>query len=137
MNTCLVLLGVVLGCAPPDPDMQPQVVAAPALSPPGAPANPVPAAVTARQVERDDPWLAEDKLQHFTVSFAVTAMLYGGSRLVLDPDPALGAAAVGGFGLGIGKEVVDARSGRWFSLKDLAWDAAGVALGVALAESIR
>lgn len=84
----------------------------------------------------EDRWLAEDKLRHFTMSFAVVQMGYGAARFALDHDPALGAAVGMGVALGIGKEVVDRRIGRPFSFRDLAWDAAGVALGAVVARRI-
>jgi uncharacterized protein YfiM (DUF2279 family) len=86
---------------------------------------------------RPDAWIAEDKLQHFAMSFAATVFAYGGARTVLDPDAALIAAGSTALLAGIGKEIHDARSGRWFSLKDLAWDVAGVALGLTLAHHTR
>ena len=107
MNVCLVFLGILAGCS--------------ADAAPPAP----------------DVWFAEDKLQHFTASLAATTVGYGGARTLLEPDPAILAAGAAALGLGIAKELVDVRSGGPFSLKDLAWDAAGVALGLTLANGIR
>lgn len=84
-----------------------------------------------------DRWIAEDKARHFALSFAATSMAYGGARLALDPQPGRRAAAGVALLLGVGKELVDLRNGGPFSLKDLAWDAAGVALGSLLAQQIR
>ncbi len=64
-------------------------------------------------------------------------MAYGGARLRLDPGPGRRAAVGVALLLGVGKELVDVRNGGPFSLKDLAWDAAGVALGSLLAQQIR
>lgn len=112
MNPCLLTLALTLGCAP-----------APATDPgPAAPA---------------DRWVAEDKLRHFAISFAATHMMYGGARFVTDSRTAVPAAASAALALGLGKEIADVRRGRPFSLKDLAWDAAGVALGVLLVRQIR
>ena len=108
MNVCLIALGLALGC--PEPPAQP---------------------------ERADAWLAEDKLRHFATSFAATAMIHGGARTVMDPDPALVTAAATTVALGVAKEIVDVRGGRWFSLKDLTWDLAGVALGMVVAHQSR
>lgn len=104
------MLGLVLGCAGPAPD------------PPGEP---------------QDAWLAEDKLRHFTLSFGATTLGYGGARLALEPGSA--RALAGGLALaaGVAKEVADVRAGTFFSFRDLAWDAAGVALGLTLANQIR
>lgn len=97
-------------------------------------------APTVTSVERAQPadrWLAEDKLQHFTLSFAATQLAYGGARFALEPETAVAVAASGALGLGIAKELRDVRAGGPFSLKDLAWDAAGIALGVAFVRRIR
>ena len=108
MNACLVLLGIIIGCSDA-PDAR---VAAP------------------------DPWLAEDKIQHFTLSAAATTIGYGGARLALEPEGALVAAGATALGLGLAKELKDVRGGGPFSLKDLVWDAAGVALALTLVSGI-
>lgn len=110
MNACLLFLGLVLGCSREE--------AAPAQDPP-------------------DAWLAEDKIQHFTVSMAATTMGYGAGRLALDHDQARTTAAATAFALGIAKELADVRRGGPFSFKDLVWDAAGVGLGLILVNRIR
>lgn len=83
-----------------------------------------------------DRWLAEDKARHFAMSFAVTGMGYGAARLMAEPAPARSAAAGLAVLLGIGKEVVDAHQREQFSLKDLVWDAVGVALGYTFVQRI-
>jgi len=83
-----------------------------------------------------DSWIAEDKAQHFVMSFAVTGMSYGAARLAVEPTPARSTAAGVTLLLGVGKEIFDARSGGWFRVKDLIWDAAGLALGYALVQRI-
>ncbi|MGK7313593.1 MAG: hypothetical protein ACN0LA_15370 [Candidatus Longimicrobiales bacterium M2_2A_002] len=95
------------------------------------------ATASATVASRGDRWIAEDKVRHFALSFAATSMAYGGARLGLDPGPGRRAAAGLALLLGVGKELVDLRNGGRFSLKDLAWDAAGVALGSLLAQQIR
>jgi uncharacterized protein YfiM (DUF2279 family) len=104
-----------------------------------APDTAAPAARTTATTNppRADAWIAEDKLQHFAMSFAATAFAYGGARTVLDPDAALIVAGSTALLAGIGKEIHDARAGRWFSLKDLAWNVAGVALGLTLVHHTR
>jgi uncharacterized protein YfiM (DUF2279 family) len=84
-----------------------------------------------------DPWLAQDKARHFAMSFAATAFAYAGARTTLDPDPAAALAGATALAAGIAKELHDARAGRWFSLPDMAWNAAGVALGLAFVHQIR
>lgn len=83
-----------------------------------------------------DRWLAEDKVRHFAMSFAVTGMAFGGARVMLDAAAARNTAVAFAALLGVGKELMDARRGGPFSLKDLAWDAAGVALGYSFVQHI-
>jgi uncharacterized protein YfiM (DUF2279 family) len=128
MNGCAILVALVLSCAGATGD----TTAAPILVSSPAPAQ---AADTARR--RVDPWLAEDKLRHFAMSFAATAFAYGGARTALDPDPAMAVAAAAALAAGIGKEVHDARAGQWFSWPDMAWNVAGVALGLVFIHQIR
>jgi uncharacterized protein YfiM (DUF2279 family) len=98
-------------------------------------ARPLP--LEARRPRRHDPWIAQDKAQHFAMSFAVTAFAYGGGRAVLDPDPAVATAVSTAIVAGLGKEIRDARTGRWFSLPDMAWNLAGVGLGLVYVRQIR
>jgi uncharacterized protein YfiM (DUF2279 family) len=118
---CLVVVATAGSQSPPAPDT----------------AAPTGTTIAIPDTPRADAWIAEDKLQHFAMSFAATAFAYGGARTVLDPDAALIVAGSTALLAGIGKEIHDARSGRWFSLKDLAWDVAGVALGLTLANHTR
>ncbi|HSH44285.1 MAG TPA: hypothetical protein VK966_00380 [Longimicrobiales bacterium] len=83
-----------------------------------------------------DAWLGEDKARHMGMSFAATLFLYGAGRAALDHEAALPVAAAGSALAGVGKEVADARRGGRFSLRDLAWDAVGVGIGILLAERI-
>jgi uncharacterized protein YfiM (DUF2279 family) len=99
--------------------------------------EPEPLALQAGNAPRVDHWLAEDKIRHFGMSFAVTAFTYASARTVLDPDPALAVAGSAAIIAGIGKEIHDVRAGQFFSLKDLVWDLAGVAVGLVLVHSTR
>ncbi len=90
----------------------------------------------APQPEGPDRWIAEDKLRHLTMSFALTALGNGFGRTVFRRQAAFTAAGAAAFVAGIGKEVHDRRAGRRFSLKDLTWDAAGVALGLTLSHQL-
>lgn len=118
MNVCLIAFGLTLGCGVTGPGAHPAVHGA-----------------TVSGAAVPDRWVGEDKLRHFAASFAATEMGYGATRLLTEPDAALPVAATAAVALGLAKEVHDGRHGR-FSLKDLAWDAAGVALGVVLARRI-
>lgn len=119
MTPCILLAGVLLGCqgsdAPPQPWAVEPRVAGPAVAAP-----------------HRDPWLGEDKARHFAMSFAATAFAYAAARSALDPGHARIAAPAAAVAAGVGKEIHDARDGRWFSLRDMAWNLAGVALGLAL-----
>jgi uncharacterized protein YfiM (DUF2279 family) len=85
-----------------------------------------------------DRWLAEDKLRHFALSFAITEMAYATARFELSADRALASAAGVALLAGIGKEIHDLRpGGSGLSILDLAWDLAGVGLGTVLAHQIR
>ncbi len=85
-----------------------------------------------------DAWLGEDKARHFLMSFAVTTLGYGVGRTVgLDAEQARLAGAAGSAVAGLGKEVYDDRAGTFFSVRDLVWDALGIALGMALVHNIR
>ena len=134
---------VVAGALIAGPPCAGWAAGSPAPRVPTLPAAGVVAAYTATSTaaatgaSRGDRWIAEDKARHFALSFAATSMAYGGARLGLDPGPGRRAAAGVALLLGLGKELVDLRNGGPFSLKDLAWDAAGVALGSLLAQQIR
>jgi uncharacterized protein YfiM (DUF2279 family) len=84
-----------------------------------------------------DAWLAQDKLRHFTMSFASTAFAYGVARTTLDPDPAVALAGGAALAAGIGKEIHDARRGRLASPRDMAWNVAGVIVGLVFVHQIR
>lgn len=111
MNVCLLVFGLAVGCA--------------------APASQEPVTAPA------DPWVAEDKLRHFALSFAATKLAYGGARFALDPSTAVPVAAGTAASLGLAKELHDRRTGGAFSTRDLAWNAAGVGLGIAFVRAMR
>lgn len=82
----------------------------------------------------DDPWLGRDKALHFGVSASLAAGTYGvtaaagGTRgLSLGLGAGVAAAA------GIGKETLDLAGYGDPSWKDLAWDAIGLVVGLAVA----
>lgn len=86
-----------------------------------------------------DRWFAEDKVKHFLASFVATSLGASAARLGgLEPrESAWAGAAVGG-AFGVWKELRDrGREGSTASARDLVWDAAGVAAGVAVQRQIR
>ena len=88
--------------------------------------------------QRGDRWFGEDKLRHFFASYAVAAVGYGSARLVgIESDAALSLGIGGAVVAGIGKEWVDVRRGGPFSLKDLVYDAAGIAVALAILRNTR
>lgn len=86
-----------------------------------------------------DRWFGADKVKHFFTSAFVQSASYGTLRGVgAGHGAALAGASVTTAGVGIGKELFDARRGGHPSRKDLAWDAAGAAtVSVLLARTAR
>lgn len=85
-----------------------------------------------------DPWFGPDKLRHLLASFAVTGWAQAGLRLLdAGPDAAVAGGAAISLAAGLGKELHDVRSGGALSLKDLAWDLAGIGLAAALLGAAR
>jgi uncharacterized protein YfiM (DUF2279 family) len=73
-----------------------------------------------------DGWFGPDKLQHFFTSAFVQSVGYGMLRRAgADQGPAITSASVATAIAGVGKEVYDRRTKGDFSVRDLAWDAAG------------
>lgn len=82
---------------------------------------------------QDDRWFSADKTRHLGASAAIQIMGFGVLRSArLRQGPALVSAGVVSLAAGIGKELRDRRSGGDPSLRDLAWDVAGIALGSVL-----
>lgn len=85
-----------------------------------------------------DRFFAEDKLQHFFMSFATTQLAYGAARAAgVERDAALVGAGAASAAAGLWKEFRDRRAGLPFSGKDLVWDALGTGAGVAVADRVR
>jgi uncharacterized protein YfiM (DUF2279 family) len=84
---------------------------------------------------RDD-WLGRDKALHagFSFLFALSSQYVLTSKLDMDEDGALPVSAGVALSLGLAKEIADSRRrvNPLFSVRDLAADAAGVALAVGL-----
>jgi uncharacterized protein YfiM (DUF2279 family) len=137
MHAC-ILAALLLACTPPTGDTVPTATSDGSfpMAPAPPPWRPLPTLPDQPAAPRD-PWLAQDKARHFAMSFAATAFAYAGARTTLDPDPAAALAGATALAAGIAKELHDARAGRWFSLPDMAWNAAGVALGLAFVHQIR
>jgi uncharacterized protein YfiM (DUF2279 family) len=73
-----------------------------------------------------DSWVSRDKLQHFFLSAFVQSAGYGALRGAgLSHGASLGGATAVTAAIGVGKELRDRRVTGLFSVRDLAWDAAG------------
>lgn len=86
-----------------------------------------------------DRWMGEDKMKHFVTSFAATTISASGARLIgMDARTSAWVGAGSGATLGILKEVKDHRdSAGQASMRDIVWDAAGVAAGTAVMLQVR
>lgn len=86
-----------------------------------------------------DGWFTRDKAQHFFMSAFVQSLGYGSLRATgLSHGAALAGASMTTAAIGVGKEVRDGRVKGEFSLRDLAWDAAGAgSMTVLLAHTAR
>lgn len=86
----------------------------------------------------EDRWFAEDKVRHLALAFAGTGMSFGAARAAgLEREAGLVAAGSAMLLASIGKEIRDRRQGGPFSGRDLVWDLAGIAAGLALAAGTR
>ena len=85
------------------------------------------------QAADPDPWLGTDKALHFSASAVIAMSAYGASATFLDTSTArLAYGASASLLAGIGKELWDSSGNGNASWKDLAWDVAGVAVGLAI-----
>jgi putative lipoprotein len=96
------------------------------------------ALTTSRGLAADpDPWLGEDKALHFGVSAGLAGATYAAGAAIFDArgDALLLAGGVT-FAVGAGKELLDLAGCGDPSWKDLAADAAGTIVGLAIAWSL-
>lgn len=77
-----------------------------------------------------DRWFAPDKLRHFFLSFGATGVTYAALRAADERAVADWLSPSATMLAGLAKEIVDQSRGWGFSLKDLVWDAAGVAVAM-------
>lgn len=86
----------------------------------------------------EDPWFGRDKALHFGVSTALASTGYAAGALLFPEHRTAPFLTGAGFSLtlGVGKEVFDHLSGRRFSMRDLAWDVAGTAVGLVVAWAV-
>ena len=80
-----------------------------------------------------DGWFGADKMKHFFMSAFIQSIAYSSARAAgASHDGAFVSATAATVGFGIGREVYDGRVKKAFSYKDLVWDGAGLAAGMAL-----
>lgn len=86
-------------------------------------------------------WFADDKLYHFVVSAVLSALIYIGARsLGWRRRVGITLAVIGILVVGLSRELMDEYMGqvhdvdqKYFSLKDMIWNAAGLVVGGAIA----
>ena len=84
--------------------------------------------IYAQQAVVRESWFGSDKIKHFFLSAFVESVAFSfaqaaGANRRTALASGIGAAAV----VGLGREIHDKRTpGKWFSYRDLAWDAAGI-----------
>lgn len=77
--------------------------------------------------KQPDPWLSPDKAKHFFMSVFVESFSFSVLRAAnASRDASLVGAVAVSAGVGVGREVYDYYHPGTPSLKDIAWDAAGI-----------
>jgi uncharacterized protein YfiM (DUF2279 family) len=89
--------------------------------------------VTIEIRQTPDRWLGEDKPKHFAMSYMITAGSFGAARVFADRDESVLIGAALGLAAGIVKEIHDPQT----SVRDLVWDAAGIAAAVLVTRNAR
>ena len=91
----------------------------------------------ARGAEPADDWLGADKKLHFEASAALALLGYGGTALLTDDrGMRAGVAVAFAIDIGIAKELWDRAGHGDPSSRDLVWDVAGTATGLAVALAV-
>lgn len=87
----------------------------------------VPGVGRAQAGEGPDPWFGPDKVKHFLTSALIQSLAYSVAQVTTRaPRSSLVlSASVATAAMGIGKEMHDREKYGLFSIRDLAWDAAG------------
>jgi putative lipoprotein len=91
----------------------------------------------ARAAEPTDDWFGADKKLHFQASAALALVGYGGTALFThDRGMRAGVAVAFAIDMGIAKELWDRAGHGDPSSRDLVWDVAGTATGLAVAVAV-
>ena len=85
------------------------------------------APATVHAQARPDAWIGADKVKHFFTTALVQSLAYSVAQVTTRAPRSslLLSASVASAAVGIGKEMHDRGSYGLFSVRDLAWDAAG------------
>lgn len=85
-----------------------------------------------------DSWVSADKLKHFFISAFVQSVSYSALRTArASHREALVGASTVTLLVGVGKEIHDGHTEEGFSVRDLAWDAAGAGAATTLLSRTR
>lgn len=96
-----------------------------------------PAPTPAVEFPEPDLWFAEDKVRHFVYSYAITTGSAAAARTVTGHQESILIGAALGLMAGVAKELYDKKGHGSASWRDLLWDAAGVTIGVLVAQQAR
>ncbi len=79
----------------------------------------------------DDPWFAKDKFKHLAGSMLLAGMAYAAAdtNLRKESDAIIAGFSIP-FSLGLLKEYKDLKAGKFWSNRDLVWDAIGAGIVV-------
>jgi putative lipoprotein len=95
-------------------------------------APPTAGAQSPRTPQRDS-WFGSDKIKHFLMSAFIQSLTFSGLQYAGAHRNAAFAGSIGvTAAFGIGKEFHDKRIGEPFSLRDIAWDAAGAGSAIVM-----
>jgi uncharacterized protein YfiM (DUF2279 family) len=98
----------------------------------------MPGGARGRERAPGDSRFSRDKVEHFFVSAFVQSVSYSVLRTAhASREDALVGASAMTVVVGVGKELHDQRSGENFSVRDLAWDAAGAGAATVLLSRAR
>jgi len=85
-----------------------------------------------------DAWVGVDKVKHFLMSAFIQSAAFSVARLAkVSRSNAQVVGGVSSVAFGVGKEILDRRRSKQFSVKDLAWDGAGALTAAALLNGTR
>ncbi|MDP9200995.1 MAG: VanZ family protein [Gemmatimonadota bacterium] len=81
-----------------------------------------------------DSWFGIDKIKHFFMSAFIESVSYSALQAAhVKRRPALAGAIGVSAAFGVAREIHDKRTpGKWFSYRDLTWDALGIGAGASL-----